>query len=205
MKFVALLFAVVAVEAAMPSPSRAADPRYPDWPCVQPKVPELSSASMWNGPAIDSVGDSWQDDPKTRELVAKLAARRTPLEEAKKDIAEFMTGDAAAKQDKAKKLFAGVFATLSQERSQVLDGIERAERNERDLADKIKTDVAALHDLEDKPQQDQTDVTKLADQVQWSTTIFDDRRKTIRYVCDVPNTIEQRLFAIARAIQQYLD
>ena len=30
--------------------SLRADPRYPDWPCMQPKVPELSAAAMWSGP-----------------------------------------------------------------------------------------------------------------------------------------------------------
>jgi len=28
----------------------ALDPRYPDWPCQQLKVPEISIASVWNGP-----------------------------------------------------------------------------------------------------------------------------------------------------------
>ena len=30
----------------------AADPRYPDWPCNQIKVPELSAAAVWAGPPI---------------------------------------------------------------------------------------------------------------------------------------------------------
>lgn len=55
-----------------------ADPRYPDWPCMQPKVPELSAAAMWSGPSIADVGNSWQDDSKVRELVEMIAraARR---------------------------------------------------------------------------------------------------------------------------------
>ena len=28
----------------------AADPRYPDWPCQQAKVPEISLAAVWAGP-----------------------------------------------------------------------------------------------------------------------------------------------------------
>ena len=34
---------------------------------------------------------------------------------------------------------------------------------------------------------------------------FQDRRQAIGYACDVPAKIEQRLFAIARQIQQELD
>ena len=73
-----------------------------------------------------------------------------------------------------------------------------------DLAGKIKTDVADLRDLEDKPDADQSKIKDLANEVEWSTRIFEDRRKTIRYVCEVPSTIEQRLFALARMIQQTL-
>jgi hypothetical protein len=189
--------------AALSSPVRA-DPRFPDWPCVQPKVPELSAATMWNGPSIADVGNTWQDDDKIKDLVARISARRTPLDAAQKAIAEFIVGTPAEKQQKAKLVFAGVFDTLSSERNEVMDGLERTSRNELDLATKIKTDVADLRGLEDKPDSDQSKVKDLANEVEWSTRIFEDRRKTIRYVCEVPTTIEQRLFALARMIQQTL-
>jgi hypothetical protein len=195
-----------AVAAILLSQAQAADPRYPDWPCAQAKVPELSVAAMWDGPSIADVGNTWQDDPKIKELVPRLAARRTPLDAAQKAIADFMAdGDAAAKQDKAKKLFAGLFDTLSAQRGEVMNGLERVSRNETDLADKIRSDVANLRELEDKPDADQAKVTTLASQVEWSTRIFEDRRKTIRYVCEVPTAIEQRIFALARAIRQNLN
>ena len=201
MKRLALLLACVL--AALSSPVRA-DPRFPDWPCVQPKVTELSAASMWNGPSIDDVGTTWQDDDKIKDLVAQVSARRTPLDAAQKAIAEFVVGTTAEKQQKAKLIFAGVFDTLSSERNEVMDGLERTSRNELELAAKIKSDVADLRGLEDKPDSDQSKVKDLANEVEWSTRIFEDRRKTIRYVCEVPSTIEQRLFALARMIQQTL-
>ena len=37
---------------------------------------------------------------------------------------------------------------------------------------------------------------------EWGTRIYEDRRKTIRYVCEVPTVIERRLFALGRAIAQ---
>src|SRR5262245_153646 len=75
-----VVFAIVVCSfAALLSPLRA-DPRYPDWPCTQPKVPELSAAAMWDGPSIDDVGTTWQDDVKVRDLVGLIGTRRTPLE-----------------------------------------------------------------------------------------------------------------------------
>jgi len=206
MKLMVFVFALLTAEAAFLPSSRAADSRYPNWPCVQPKVPEMSPAALWSGPSIADVGNSWQDDPKIRDLVVRLAARRTPLDAAQKAVNDFMAGvPAAEKQDKATKLFAGLFDSLNSERNEVMAGIERVARKEKDLADKIKSDVSALHEAQDKPDQDQAKVTELASQVEWSTRIFEDRRKTIRYVCEVPNTIERRVFSLARAIQQNMD
>jgi hypothetical protein len=205
MKFFVRLLILCTVEAALPSPADAADPRDPDWPCMQAKVPEMSVASMWDGPSIADVGNSWEDDPKISDLVVRLAARRTALDAAEKAIADVITGSAAQKQDKAKKIFAGVFQTLSQQRSEVMSGIDRVARKEKALANKIRSDVTALRELQDKPEQDQSKIDALAAQVEWSTRIFDDRRKSIRYVCEVPTIIEQRVFALGRAIRQALD
>ena len=205
MKFFARLLILCTVAAALPSPADAADPRDPDWPCMQAKVPEMSVASMWDGPSIADVGNSWEDDPKINDLVVRLAARRTALDAAEKAIADVITGSAAQKQDKAKKIFAGVFQTLSQQRSEVMSGIDRVARKEKALANKIRSDVTALRELQDKPEQDQSKIDALAAQVEWSTRIFDDRRKSIRYVCEVPTIIEQRVFALGRAIRQALD
>ena len=68
----------VGVALVLPGTPRAADPRFPDWPCVQLKVPEISIAAVWSGPPIDDVRDTWQNDPQIRDLVDRLAARRTP-------------------------------------------------------------------------------------------------------------------------------
>jgi len=171
---------------------------------MQPKVPELSAPAMWSGPSIADVGSSWQDDNKIRELVEMIAARRTPLDTAQKAIADFMAGSPAEKERKAKLVFAGVFDTLGDQRREVMEGLERVSRKETDLAEKIKSDVANLRELQDKPDADQSEVKNLASEIEWSTRVFEDRRKTIRYVCEVPSTIEQRVFALARSIQQNL-
>jgi hypothetical protein len=182
--------------------ANAADPRYPDWPCAQAKVPELSVAAMWDGPPIDTVGEAWKNDPKIRDLVARLAARRTPVEEAQKAAADFIAASGADKAEKGKLLFAGLFAELNQQRTEVMDGIDRITRKEKELADTIRSDRTALGQLQDSPNPDQHQIDDVANRLQWGTRIYEDRRKTIRYVCEVPTVIEHRLFAIGRAIAQ---
>ena len=134
------LLAALCVLVALVGPtdrSLAADPRYPDWPCAQAKVPEISLAAVWNGPALDDAANRWNDDAKVSALVPRLAARRTPLDEAEKMIAAFLAEAPAKRSERGKLLFAGLFDTLNAQRSSVMSGIERVTRKQREAADKI--------------------------------------------------------------------
>src|SRR5262245_23743954 len=102
--------------------AHAADPRYPDWPCAQAKVPEISLAAVWAGPPLDDATNKWKDDPKVSALVGKLAARRTPLEDAQQMVTEFLGSPGTDKMAAGKLLFAGLFDTLNAERSSVMGG-----------------------------------------------------------------------------------
>ena len=189
----------------LPPVSNAADSRYPDWPCVQAKVPEISVVAVWDGPPIEQAAAAWQAAPEIRELVARLAARRTAMEEAQTRIAQFLTGDAAAKADKGKLLFAGLFETLNSERGAVMSGLERLARSEKELAEQIRSDTSAMHELQDARAPDQAKIDEFASRIEWNLRIFEDRRKSIRYACEVPVIIEKRLFALSRAIQQTME
>ena len=205
MKSIGLAFSAAAILCGLPSVCGAADPRYPDWPCVQAKVPDISIAAVWDGPPIEQAQNAWHNDATIKSLVTRLAARRTPIEEAQKNIAEFLAGAATAKADRGVELFAGLFETLNRERTDVMNGLERLERSEKELAGRIQSDTAVLHELQDESQPDQSKLDDLGNRVDWSTRIFEDRRKSIRYACEVPVVIERRLFALGRAIRQQMD
>jgi hypothetical protein len=204
MKLLAALCVLLAV-AGLLDRSVAADPRYPDWPCAQAKVPDLSLAAVWAGPPLDDVADKWKADAKVSALLPRLAARRTPLEEAEKAITEFLAGSAAEKTDMGKLLFAGLFDTLNAQRSSVMGGLERVTRKQREAAERIRTDTLALQALQDAPSPDQAKIDELGNQLVWETRIFEDRRRVIKFVCEVPTAIDQRLFALGRVIQQEME
>jgi hypothetical protein len=195
----------IAIEVILRGAALAADPRFPDWPCNQIKVPEISVAAVWAGPSIDDAENAWQEDPTIRDLVTRLAARRTPLDEAEKAISDFINGNAAERRQKATLIFAGLFKSLNQERSEVMNGIERFSRHQKDFADRLRSEALQLRDLQDSADHDQSKADEMANRIQWDTRIFEERRKTISYVCEVPVLIEQRLFALAREIQQSLE
>ena len=196
MKLCAVAIAL-ASELALRGMALAADPRFPDWPCSQVKVPEISVAAVWAGPAIDDVENAWEEDAAIRDLVARLAARRTPLEDAQKAISDVITGTESERQKKAKLLFAGLFKTLNHERNDVMHGLERYFRKQREFSNQIRSTILQLRELQDGPNPDQSRVDELTNRVEWDTRIFEERRKTINFVCEVPVVIEQRLFALA--------
>jgi hypothetical protein len=156
-------------------------------------------ASVWNGPSIDGV-DAKPADSKQADLVARLAARRTPIEDAKKLIADYLTGTDAEKQQKAKTLFASLYSMLNAQRDEVMSGIERFSRKQKSAADDIRAQAQKLRDMQDKADADQAQTENLASQLAWQTRIFEDRRKSTSYVCEVPVQIEKRLFDLGSAI-----
>jgi hypothetical protein len=195
---------VVALAAGLAQPALALDPRYPDWPCQQLKVPGISIASVWTGPSIEEI-DKTEPDPKQAEIVSRLAARRTPIEDARKLIAEFVVGTSDEKQQKAKSLFAALYSRLNGQRDEVMNGIERFSRKQKAMAEQIRDETQKMRELQNGPNVDQAQSDELANRLSWQTRIFEDRRKSTSYVCDVPVLIEKRLFDLGSAIQNLLN
>jgi hypothetical protein len=196
-----LAFFVFVTTSCATVPAKALDPRYPDWPCQQLKVPGISIASVWTGPPIDSVEQQQLAELKDSDLAARLAARRTPMDEARKLIEGFLAGAGPAKQARATALFAELYSILDAQRSEVMNGIERFSHKEKAMAEDIRAKTRKLQQLQDAANGNQTEIDDLANQLAWETRIFEDRRKSTSYVCEVPVLIEKRLFDLGRAIQ----
>ena len=172
-----------------------------DWPCVQPRVAELTPAQMWAGPPLEDAGD-WRDDAAVAALVPKLVARRTSLEDAAAAIERFAESAGPDKDRRLTRLFAGIFERLNAERSRVVAGIERYARKQKALADRIRDGEAALRA---RPAAADRAVQDLETQLRWDTRIYDERRQALEYVCESPVILEQRAFALAREIQNHLE
>ena len=196
--------AVLGLAAALlaPVPSlAAAQPDAPDWPCVQRRVPELSAGTVWQGPPIDQALHDWRADPEVVDLVNEIAPRRVPVEAAETTAVQFITADPAKRETRASLLFAGLFDTLNRERGEVIAGLERLTRRQREFVQAIEADAARLRKLQKDPDADPAAVQDLTNRVTWQTRIFEERRRTVRYACEVPVLIEKRLFVLGRAMQ----
>jgi hypothetical protein len=194
----AALFTAIPADAVPPGP------RDTNWPCQQIKVSELSLAAMWAGPPVDPRQVDWQHDPSVADLVREIAQRRTPLEQAEDKIHTFAQQADQQKQQKLLALLVGLFSVLDQERGAVIAGLDRFGVRQQQLASEIRQDNDKLRRLQADAAADAGEVNQTLQRVTWEAEVFQDRRQVLSYACDVPGKIEQRLFALARAIQQAL-
>jgi hypothetical protein len=86
-----------------------------------------------------------------------------------------------------------------------MNGIERFSRKQKTAADDIREEAQKLRQMQDKPDADPAQTEDLTSRLAWQTRIFEDRRKSTSYVCDVPVLIEKRLFDLGGAIQSAMN
>ena len=186
----------------------AADADNPDWPCIQRKVATLTSAQMWDGPAVDDL-TGWRDNEEMSKLIAVLVSRRVPLEQAAAIIAQFAAAQPQDKRDEALKLlFAGLLSTINNDRAAVMNGIERFQRRQKARASEIERQGAELRQLKERSASDEKARAELAtaeDKHNWDVRIFTERQQSLPLACEVPVVIEQRLFELAREIRGHMN
>ncbi len=201
--FAALAISVLSVSHMATPPETQAAPTE-GWPCIQRRVPELSLGAVWSGPEIDPKNASWMEDPDVKTLVNLLAIRRTPIEKAEAEIAKFAEAQAGQKNEKLTAVFTGLFQRASSERRQIIDGIGRYQQRQEALAERIRKQSHELTVLEQKPEKTDDEAKRskeIRNQIEWDTRIFEAREQSLTAVCESPVIIEQRLFALSRAIQ----
>jgi hypothetical protein len=197
------LIAALAVALAGP-PAVAADAANPDWPCVQRKVATLTAAQMWDGPPVDGLARSG-DNEEVSKLIAVLASRRVPLEEAAAAIAAFAAAQPQDKRDDALKLlFAGLLGTINSDRAVVMSGIERFQQRQRARAAELERQGTVIRRLRERAATDEKARPELAaaeESYNWDARVFTERQQSLPLACEVPVLIEQRLFELGREIR----
>ena len=172
-----------------------------DWPCRQAKVGTIALASVWAGPPLEAMAQDWRRDAELSALVTRASERRTPLDEAQSAIADYAKHlNQEQKTTKLALLMAGIFDRLNSERNSVIAGLERYGHKQRDMAERVKSEIEALNAAQSEANADPPKIAELSTRVQWDTRVFEDRRRALTYVCETPVLIEQRLGALARAI-----
>lgn len=177
-----------------------------DWPCVQRLVPLVSAATVWAGPPLDGLPD-WRSDPDIAKLAGELANRKLPVQDAETRVEVFAAAQGANKDRHLTMLFAGILDKINTERSSVIDGIQRYARRQHELAIRIESTLAEIDALPREggsPEQDARRI-ELNERNVWDSRIYDEREHALSYLCETPVMLEQRIFVLARSIQNFLD
>jgi hypothetical protein len=167
----------------------------PDWPCQQIKTPTFSLASVWAGPQLDLDSQDWRNESDVADLKAQMAQRRVPMADVEAAIATFKAKAGPDVSAKLLRAFAAAFSDLSQQRSQIIDGLDRIGRRQKALANRIRAENEGSGSAAPPGADGQ-------ERLLWDLRIFNDRRQTVSYVCEAPTLIEQRIGEIARAVQK---
>jgi len=195
----ALMQSAALAQNAAPAADAAAD-----WPCIQRLVPELAASQMWAGPPAEDNGDPGADG-EMMQLAHELASRSTPMEEAEAAIDRFAAGLSPAERNgQLAHLFHDVLQQINQERSDIIAGIKSYTRKQQHLAAKIARDSQKLANVQPGTTPD-AQTQELLEARQWDLRVFEDRQRILRQICEQPVLLEQRAFALSRAMQAQLE
>lgn len=183
------------------TPAQAGGSGDPTWPCIQPKQPHLSIGQLWSGPLPDDAAAELAKRPDIAALAQVLEQRRLPMEEAEAQIAAFAEGVSA---EELTALFVAVFDRIDAYRSRIMSGVARYAQKQIVLSAQIEARRAEMARLSaaESPDFDRIDAEE--EKLDWDTRIFTDRQAQLTYVCETPVILEQRAFALGRAIAAHL-
>lgn len=182
-------------------PVQAAGTPDPDWPCIQRRQPQMSLAQVWSGPVPDATVTALSQSPEVQGIASRIAQRRMSLEDAETQIADFAAShDAPARV----ALFLATFDHIQTTRSRVMEGITRYAHKQAGMDSRINDLRHRFDALNAASPQDFDAIDKLETEIDWSTRIFQDRQQALTYVCETPVILEQRAFALGKAIAAHL-
>jgi hypothetical protein len=144
----------------------------------------------------------WQGDLEVSRLASKLAARRTPLAETEKLVEDFADAQPPeALNPKLTALFGRSLQIINQDRASIIAGIKRFAKRQRALAERIRETRATLKTADG----DSGNSGELRETLAWDIRIFDEREKSMTYLCEQPVLLEQRAFALGRTIYFFVE
>lgn len=193
--------------AMMAAPINAQVTMDPDWPCIQILVPTISSAVVWDGPSIEGLEASWRDQVGVARLVGSVTQRHVDAGQAEQKIGAFAQSQPAADRNAAlTTVFAGIWEVLNEKRQDMIERIKEFARQQSARANRIENMLLELDVIEsDSSPTSDANIAKFRQDLILEVRIFEDREKSIVYLCELPVKIEGKMGALARAISVQLN
>ena len=188
-----LMLAVLVAGTALPSLSGwAADSEdSADWPCPQPRAPNLTAGLFWEDPPIPADAH-WQDDAALVALIDAVTAHGVSVDEGSARLAAFAEQlPQAARARVLPVLFAGLVARIDEQHRSAIASIERLGRRQAAIAAKLRT----LDTATDEDSLEQRDLALRA---------YRGQAQMMGALCHVPTELGARLGAYARVLHAAL-
>ncbi|WP_290986617.1 hypothetical protein [Hyphomicrobium sp.] len=187
----------------------ADEPAKAEWPCVYRKVPVLSAATIWDGPEIKDTS-SWRKDDAIRKLSQYVVSRRIKEADAEAAIKKYADGLPADTRDaKLTDLFAAILTRTNEDRKVVMSGIERFHKRQLERSKEIEKEGIELPPANDLGVTDDSsgpagEISQLSskeEKYKWEVRTFQEKQANIPIACEIPQLIDERAGALARAIR----
>ena len=200
----ALAATLVAMMAARVVAQETMDP---DWPCIQVLVPTISAGVVWDGPSIKGLEAGWRDQVGIARLVGLVTQRRVDADQAEQEIDAFAQSQPTADRNAAlTTVFAGIWEVLNEKRQDMIERIKEFARQQSARANRLENMLLELEVISsDSSPASGADIAKFRQDLVLEVRIFEDREKSIVYLCELPVKIEGKMGALARAISAQLN
>ena len=195
---------LVAMMAAQVGAQETMDP---DWPCIQVLVPTISAGVVWDGPSIKVLEAGWRDQVGIARLVGLVTQRHVDADQAKQEIDAFAQSQPTADRNTVlTAVFAGIWEILNEKRQYMIERIKEFTRQQNARANRIENMLLELEVISsDTSPASGADIAKFRQDLVLEVRIFEDREKSIVYLCELPVKIEGKIGALARAISAQLN
>ncbi len=180
-----------------------------DWPCIQRKVDALSAGQMWRGNPVDPSDKSWQENKDVIKLANSIIVRRVPLEETDKIITEFTEKNSKDTNKLLEQTFLALLDETNKVRKEIINGIGKFSKRQKAFSKRIIENQRKIAEFEKKDadgtltKEEDRELVKLEQQLEWDTRIHEEREKSLEYVCESPVLLEQRLFALSQQLKKH--
>jgi len=203
MNYLSLAACFVSVVISLPA---YADEKPEAWPCEQVYVSEVSAAVLWAGPLLDPKdAQAWRNDESIARLVRAITQPSSKTEDIEDKVTTFAKAlPAHEKNTKLSLAFFGALEVMNKRRHKFIQGILKFSIQQAERAKMIDLELAKLSDIKAGKLPDEQR-QPLEDRLMWQQRMFDDRERSIRFLCEQPVDIEVALGDLARALSNQMD
>lgn len=190
---------VLAGVAQVEAQRAAAGP--PDWPCVQRLIPELAWGTIWTGPSLDELEQSWWEDEEVGRVVRFATSRSTPEGQGLERVREFVDSvDEEEAEQRLTLLFSGLYELTNRERRRTIESIRRASRAQVSRLETISSMVDELEERRADIGEENAETEQLSEALFWEQRTFQHRQQALPAMCDQPYLLEEKLSRMVRVI-----